>query len=150
MMNSLRDNNAPLEALYDVIAALGAWREALIEIAVRLRSDPICESVRSGMDIRGYDAQLMIELFVDTELASGSALTFWIDIVPSALGPWHVTSSIRRMAGTDQVPIRTVEDTDVSSLRALNEVLEKSLETFSRTDLSIALDCLGAVTSVRG
>jgi hypothetical protein len=139
MTNSLPDSSAPLQSLYDFIVALAGWRSELIDIAVQHRADPMCESVRTGIDIRAYQPQLIIELFVDAELASGSGLTFWIDIVPSVVGAWHVTSSIKRMEGVDQVPVRTIEDLDVGSLPELTEVLRNSLDVFARTDLSIAL-----------
>lgn len=124
---------------YQFASEIGMWRSKMIDIAVTLRNQSICRSVRTGLDIRMYESGLMIELFVDTELATGAAITYWIDIVPNEFGPWRVEASIRRMSGDEQLKMRSVEERDVQSVSELTSLVDQIIDVFRTTDPSVAL-----------
>lgn len=124
---------------YRFASEMGAWRSRMIEIAISLRNESFCTSVCTGMDIRQYESGLMIELFVDAELTTGSAITYSIDIEPHENGPWRIEATIRRMKGDEQLKMRTVEEGDVNSAAELTGIVERVIRVFESTDPSMAL-----------
>jgi hypothetical protein len=137
-MSGDMSDNSELTIYYHFVRELAAWRSQFIEFATRLRQEVACKDVVSEIDVRMYESGLAIELFVDAELHSGSAIADWIDVTPEARSSWHVSTFIGRMEGQEQVPVRTTDE-DAGSLAELTAAIDRSLALFIATDPTVAL-----------
>ena len=126
--------NADLSKAYEFCREVGGWREQMIALSIQLRDDAIASEVKSGLEIRRYESGLAIELFVDVDLVSGSAITLWIDLRPDASDCWDCESSILTMRGSEQQVVKKIEESDASSLTALSEFVRRSLAIFAKAD----------------
>jgi len=123
----------------DILTAAAGWREQSLQLAARLRDDPVVREVTSGLDVRAYTSGVVLELFIDAELTTGTAITFWIDVIPQAEERWRITSEVRGMRGTEQELLRPVQDADVVTFSQVDQIVTRSLEMFATLDPSIAL-----------
>jgi hypothetical protein len=120
----------------DVIAAIGVANERLADWGRQVRSAPAVRSAMRGMDIRNYASGTVIELFVDAELASGGAMTWWCDVLP-ADGRWAIRASVRTHVGSDQYVLKEYESTSASTGRQLAKALDDVVMVFARDGLEL-------------
>jgi len=120
------------------VELLAGWRQECLQFASELAEAALVASVETGIDLRHYETGLTIEMFVDVELATGNAITFWVDIGPRFDSPWAVHSFVRRMAGAEQVGVIEIEDCSAKIVEDVDKAVRRSLKAFRQIDPSVA------------
>lgn len=68
------------------LRAIAQARQAMIDLAVRVRREPGVREASSGMDVRAYAGTfsagkpLCVDLYVDAELEDGTGRSWWLEV----------------------------------------------------------------------
>lgn len=97
------------------LQAIAEQNERLIGLSRDLRSRSETGKVVTGIDCRQYLSGSRLELYVETELAGGIAVCWWIDVDWS--GPWTIESKIycqddNGQAVLTEFPVRTASNAE--------------------------------------
>ena len=115
----------------EVLEAVAAANEKLIDLAARLRKRPEVRQVVRGLDCRRYASGAMLEGYVDAELTAGRALSWWLE-VHWGQGAWVIESDVR-----------VVHDAGQDGVQELPTRCAVGLDEFTR-ELAQAVDALVA------
>lgn len=104
------------QSSHRVFEALAAVHELLLALARDLRSSPLVRTAVASIQPRAYATGTVIECYVDAELISGNAVSWWLEFKWSE-GAWEIESSVRHntAAGEDAIvdlPNRFAVDDD--------------------------------------
>lgn len=96
-----------LQSAIDALELLARCNEKLIALAVEVRRESRVREVDHAMQCRRYEPRSMLEGYVDAEVESGNAITWWVEADWSQ-GGCEVRASvlIRTDAGQDALETR--------------------------------------------
>jgi hypothetical protein len=108
------------------LAAVAEHREAMLQLARRLRRRAEVVEATSGIDIRAYRTPgTILESWVEAEMRDGRVVCWWLELRRER-DRWLIEASVLRNDDAGQDTVRAVADRSASTLAAFVEGLRSA------------------------